>query len=103
MVVVFRNAATWVPKMRERSYNQDLDRVAKSLPSLAHYVDVPVHERGRSFPGGVAPAAERANTSVAQWQSVQQAQGTTLRWGKSNYCEQDDSDLPLHSKCFQGD
>ena len=57
----------------------------------------------RSFPGGVAPAAERANTSVAQWQSVQQAQGTTLVWGKSNTCEQDDSDLPLHSKCFQDD
>ena len=67
MVVVFRSAATWVPKMRERSYNQDLDRVAKSLPSLAHYVDVPVHERGRSFPGGVLalrePPSDRAPPS----------------------------------------
>ena len=51
---------------------------------------------------GVAPARDMAG-GVAQWQSVQQAQGTTLRWGKSNYCEQDDSDLPLHSKCFQDD
>ena len=53
LVVVFRSAATWAPKMKAIAYNQDLDGRAKRL-TLAQYVAAAFAERGRTYAGVLA-------------------------------------------------
>ena len=53
LVVVFRSAATWAPKMKAIAYNQALDGRAKRL-TLAQYVAAACAERGRTYAGVLA-------------------------------------------------